>query len=199
MGRWKICMRCAFSVCLATVLLMSALQAQQLVLSEERSLPPLRQIDPAFHQQRVFELNERFDVLLLTSKSNRSLELAVLDPQQKLLWQRPSPSTWVVVSPVAACIALIGKSRDEGLAPTDGKTVYRGVTVLDLRGNTLYSIQDPSPIGRAELSADGPVSAVCFCTHAVGDTDPTGSRASSGTCICPAGNLAGLFVRSVSS
>jgi hypothetical protein len=128
---------------------------EELVLLRQENIQPLRQIDGDYFQERVLEHHQQFDALVLISKSDRSLELALLDEDQNVIWRQPARSSRVVISDRAYRMAVLGQVSDEGYGPGRGRTIFKGVDVLDFSGNVIYRLNDTGIIRRVLLSPTG--------------------------------------------
>jgi hypothetical protein len=127
----------------------------ELTLLRQETIQPFKQIDPDYFQERVLEDNPRYDGLVFISKSNRSLEFALLDENQTVLWRKPARSTWVTMAQGTSRLAMIGKMDGEGYGPGLGDAIFQGVDVLDFSGNLLFRLDDTGPIEQAFLSPQG--------------------------------------------
>ncbi|MCZ6775590.1 MAG: hypothetical protein O7D34_03925 [Ignavibacteria bacterium] len=147
----------AVVLCLSMVAsnILPSAYGQELVFLNQEKVQEIALIDPDFHMQRVVERNMNFDGVLLTSKADRSLQFALLDENQSVVWQGRSRSSWVIVAESAPRMAMIGKKEREGYGAGLGRTIFWGVDVLDFSGNLIYRLDDTGPIGQAFLSPEG--------------------------------------------
>lgn len=129
--------------------------AGELVFVQHQDMPVIAQINRDYDQTRIIERNESFDGVLLTARADHSLQFALLDQSQTVVWQRPARSTWVIMSDQATRVAFVGKTASEGYSPSLSYVVYQGVDVLDYSGNPVYQLSDTVPIGQASLSPLG--------------------------------------------
>lgn len=129
--------------------------SQELIFIKQEMVREIAQLEPNYYQQRIIERNERFDGLLLISKSDRSLQFTLLTENGAALWRKPARSTWLIMAEKAPRLAMVGKMEREGYGPDLHETIFQGVDVLDFSGNLIYQLNDTGPIGQVFLSADG--------------------------------------------
>ena len=72
-----------------------------------------------------------------------------------ILWEKPSPSNFVIIPDIADLVIMVTYQEGEGFVK-EGRVIFSGLSAYDLQGNYLGKIET-GPLGKLFATEDGKV------------------------------------------